>query len=121
VEATGRDEGVACTVSLSHDRARRGPHLDACIGMEAQFMMDGKNSLQLWREDTRELTYAGRGMLAGLSIGAGLAVVLGLAVHNIAFLPILGILVGPCGFVGLCIGAMKDRAQREKDGGQGAG
>lgn len=77
--------------------------------------------LQLWREGTKELTYAGRGMLAGLSIGAGLVVVIGAAVRNIAFLPILSVLVGPSGFVGLCIGAMKDRAQRERDGGQGTG
>ena len=79
------------------------------------------SDLRLRDEDTKKLTHAGRGMLAGLSIGAGVAVVLGAAVHNIAFLPILGILVGPSGFVGLCIGAMKDRAQLEKDRGGGDG
>lgn len=94
-----------------------GPCLAACVDMGVQLLM---NDLRLWREDTRELTYAGRGMIAGLSIGAGLAVVIGAAVHNIALLPILGILVGPSGFVGLCIGAMKDRAQRERDAGRGA-
>ena len=76
------------------------------------------NSLQLWREDTRELTHAGRCMLAGLAIGAGLGVVIGAAVHNWAF---LAILVGPGGFIGLCIGAVIDRAQRERDERQGAG
>jgi len=76
------------------------------------------NDLQLWREDTRVLTHASRGMIAGLVIGSALGVVIGVAVHNWSF---LAILVGPGGFIGLCIGAMKDRAQREKDGGGGAG
>jgi hypothetical protein len=95
-----------------------GPCLGACVGVEVQFLM---NDLQLWRVDTKKLTHAGRGMLAGLSIGAGLGVVIGAAVHNMALLPILAILVGPSGFVGLCIGAMKDRAQREREGGDRTG
>lgn len=76
------------------------------------------SDLRLRDEDTKKLTHAGRGMIAGLVIGSALGVVIGATVHNWDF---LAILVGPGGFVGLCLGAMKDRAQRERDEGRDAG